>query len=162
MAEIQGEESRSREERSLLSSTLPVPIAQLDPKLEAPRKRCVKAVVALIWPYASSRHDLTVLLAEPDMRLRSKGGQVRVHFAGPSARAVAEARIAGGDELLLGLEGVEWLEETELLSTPGTRVQWELRFSQRLCLEVIKARRAHYSTPHGLLTAQGQTRSAGL
>ena len=114
-----------------------MPISELAPLLGPPPSRSIKAVVALIWPYSSSRRALTVLLADLDIRLRRKRGQVLVHFSGPSAKAIAKAHIQSGDEVLLSLEGGEWREEDgKVISTPGTRVEHALSFRERMVLQV--------------------------
>jgi len=121
----------------LLAAAAQIPIAQLTPDLSAPSTRYIRAIVTLIWPYSSSNSTLTVLLAEPDFRLRRTRGQVRVQFSGSSARNVFEARIGSGDEVILSLDGVEWTKDESAGHTPGRSIDWELRFSERLVLKVL-------------------------
>lgn len=113
-----------------------LPIAQLTPLLNAPASRCIKAVVSLTWPYSSATGAIAFLLSEPDFRLRRVRGQVRVQFAGSSAKSVAKAGIASGDEITLCLDGVEWLENQDSVATPGRGVEFELKFTERLHLQV--------------------------
>ena len=123
-------------ETTQLDSSVHIPIAQLTPLLPAPSSRSVKAIVTLIWPYSSSTRSLTVLLAEPDFRLRRIRGQVRVKFLGSSAKYVVQSKIGIGDEVTLGLDGVDWRKDEAGLHTPGKSVEWELEFTERLVMEV--------------------------
>jgi hypothetical protein len=77
-----------------------------------------------------------LLLVEPDFRLRSERGQVRVQLRGPSAVAVARTHITSGDEVILSLEGAKWAEATPGISTPGKSVESELVYTRRLILQV--------------------------
>ncbi|KAG9234405.1 hypothetical protein BJ875DRAFT_12533 [Amylocarpus encephaloides] len=119
-----------------LDHTLHIPIAELSPSLAAPETRAVKAIVTLTWPFSSATGSLAFLLSEPDFRLRQQRGQVRVQFAGSSAKHVSESKFASGDEVLLCLDGVEWIKDENKVATPGTSVEFELRFSERLLLKV--------------------------
>jgi len=119
----------------LIQDTSCVPIAQLSPNLAAPSTRSIKAIVTLIWPYSSSNASLTVLLAEPDFRLRKTKGQVRVQFAGSSARIVFEAGIGSGDEIILSLDGAEWMKHEATPQTPGRGIEWDLKYTERLVLQ---------------------------
>ncbi|KAI9777436.1 MAG: hypothetical protein M1839_008848 [Geoglossum umbratile] len=127
---------------SPLSSTTNLPIAQLDPLLSSLPSKSIKAVVTLIWPYSSSKRSISLLLAEPDFRLRRNRGQVRVHFHGSAARTVARREVRSGDVVNLGLEGAEWLRVEES-PVPGRGVDWELTFTERLLMELN--REAHQS-----------------
>lgn len=128
------EESRTVE--MALQSTSHIPIAQLTPLLAAPSSRSLKAVVTLTWPYSSATKSVAFLLAEPDFRLRRTRGQVRVQFSGSSAKAIAGSGIASGDVVTLGLNGVEFVQDEQTISTPGRGVEFELRFTESLSLEV--------------------------
>lgn len=119
-----------------LEATAHLPIAQLTPLLNTPAARSIKAVVTLTWPYSSATGSIAFLLSEPDFRLRRTRGQVRVQFAGSSAKAVAKAGIASGDEINLCLDGVEWLETQHDAGTPGRGVEVELKFTERLYIQV--------------------------
>ena len=107
----------------------------MNPNLE-PTESSVKGIVTLIWPYASSKKTFSLLLVEPDFRLRSDRGQVRVHFQGPSAKAVARSGISSGDQLLLSLKGAQWAKDSTAAATPGRGIGWELQFEERLVLQV--------------------------
>ncbi|KAI9695067.1 MAG: hypothetical protein M1820_008960 [Bogoriella megaspora] len=112
-----------------------IPIPTLSPSLPNLPSLSVHGIVILLWPYSSSTRSCALLLSSPDYRQRNRKGQVRVQFHGVSARTVAEQRIGIGDAVTLGLEGVEWVEVGEGNgSTPGKSVDWEMRFTKRLCL----------------------------
>jgi hypothetical protein len=119
-----------------IESTSHIPIAELTELLTTPASRSVKAIVTLTWPYSSATGSVAFLLAEPDFRLRRSKGQVRVQFSGSSAKAIAKAGIASGDEITLCLDGVEWMRDETELSTPGRGVEYELKFTERLLLQV--------------------------
>jgi hypothetical protein len=60
-----------------------------------------------------------------------------VQFSGSSAKAIARAGIASGDEVLLCLEGAEFIhDEATTVSTPGRGIEFELKFAERLVLQV--------------------------
>lgn len=123
-------------ENAGIEHTTHIPIAQLSPLLAAPASRSIKAVVTLTWPYSSVTGSVAFLLAEPDFRLRRTRGQVRVQFAGSSAKAISQAGIASGDEIVLCLDGVKFVhDQTTTVSTPGRGVEFELRFTERLVVE---------------------------
>ncbi|RDL36439.1 uncharacterized protein BP5553_05791 [Venustampulla echinocandica] len=116
-------------------SHMPIPIAELSPMLQEPTSRSIQAIVTLTWPYSSATGSVAFLLAEPDFRLRRTRGQVRVQFAGSSAKYVAESHIASGDEVVLCLDGVEWIHDTANVATPGRGIEYELKFTERLRLQ---------------------------
>ena len=116
-------------------STSSTPIANLHPELNAD-STSVSGIVTLVWPYASSTNSISLLLVEPDFRLRKHRGQVRIHFDGSSAKAVAKACVTSGDELSLSLRGSSWVKDVVEDITPGKSVEWELRFGERLVLQV--------------------------
>lgn len=126
--------------KSVIASAAHIPIAQLTPLLAAPSSRSIKAIVTLTWPYSSATGSVAFLLSEPDFRLRRTRGQVRVQFAGSSAKQVTKSGIASGDEVVLCLEGAEWIEDDNQVSTPGRGVEFELRFTERLLLQVRSPR----------------------
>ncbi|KAF1996424.1 hypothetical protein P154DRAFT_623196 [Amniculicola lignicola CBS 123094] len=114
------------------------PIAELSPELSAPDSRHFKAVITLLWPYSSSTRQCAFLLADSDIRRRRNRGQVRVRFAGSSARIVAEKGIGIGDELVLGLKGARFVRDEEEVRTPGRSIDWELEYKQTLVLQVFR------------------------
>jgi hypothetical protein len=113
-----------------------VAISSLGPPSDAHPPRHIRAVVALVWPYSSSTRALSLLLAEPDIRLRKGKGQVKVTFHGPSAEAVAKGQVGIGDTVQLGLEGAQWISSSENVSTPGKKIGWDLIFNGRADLDV--------------------------
>lgn len=121
---------------SMLEATTHIPIAQLTPLLPASASRSVKAVVTLTWPYSSRTGSVAFLLAEPDFRLRRIRGQVRVQFSGSSANAIAKSGITSGDEVILCLDGVEYVGTEAPSATPGRGVEFELKFTDKLLLQV--------------------------
>jgi hypothetical protein len=121
---------------SALDTTHHIPIAELTPLLSAPSSRSIKAVVSLTWPYSSATDSVAFLLSEPDFRLRRTRGQVRVQFSGSSAKSIAKSGISSGDDVVLSLDGVEWVNNEEEISTPGRGVEFELKFTERLLLKV--------------------------
>ncbi|MCJ1245690.1 hypothetical protein MMC30_002894 [Trapelia coarctata] len=114
-----------------------LPIAQLQPSVETSGSY-LRGIVTLIWPYSSSNQSFSVLLVEPDFRLRRYHGQVRISFKGACAKAVAKSGLTSGDEVLVGLLGAEWAQEDTVIRTPGRGVDWELQFGQRLVLQVLR------------------------
>ena len=111
------------------------PIAQLNPDLKHDDSS-VAGVVTLIWPYAASKNTFSLLLVEPDFRLRLNRGQVRVHFQGSSAKAVARSGISSGDQLSLSLRGAQWVKDSTAATTPGRGIDWQLQYGERLVLQV--------------------------
>ena len=111
------------------------PIAQLNPDLKHDDSS-VAGIVTLIWPYAASKSTFSVLLVDPDFRLRSNRGQVRVHFQGSSAKAVARSGLISGDQLLLSLRGAQWVKDSTAATTPGRGIDWQLQYGERLVLQV--------------------------
>jgi hypothetical protein len=95
----------------------------------------VEAVVSLVWPYSSKEGLLSLLLAEPDVRLRSAKGQLKVTFHGAGARQVAKSQLGIGDIVLLRIDHAEWKDTGDAVLTPGKKVQWDLHFKNRVVLE---------------------------
>ena len=117
------------------TDTSSIAIAQLDPTTAAPG-RTVQGIVTLIWPYSVSSQTFSILLAEPDFRLRHQRGQVRVQFRGSSAKALAKCDIQSGDHLNLSLLDAQWERDETASGTPGRGIEWELRFDERVVLQV--------------------------
>jgi hypothetical protein len=136
-----------------LQTATHIPISQLTPLLAAPASRSIKAVVTLTWPYSSRTGSVAFLLSEPDFRLRRTRGQVRVQFSGSSAKEVAKSGIASGDQVILLLDGVEWEQEASV-ATPGRGVEFELKFTERLLLQVSSR------TPQKVIISNSKTVSA--
>lgn len=117
----------------------PILIAQLQPSTNT-AQRSVTGVVTLIWPYSASRSSYSFLLVEPDFRLRRQMGQVRLHFTGSSAKAVARAGVQSGDRIHLSLEDVQWNRDSLKESsgqTPGRSIDWQLQYGERVLLQVL-------------------------
>ncbi|KAI4257016.1 MAG: hypothetical protein LQ352_001844 [Teloschistes flavicans] len=112
-----------------------IPISQLDTSTQA-HSGAVEGVVTLIWPYSISKQSFSILLAEPDFRLRRQRGQVRVHFTGSSAKAAARHNVQSGDNVILNLLGAQWEKDETAPSTPGRGVEWELHYAERAVLKV--------------------------
>ncbi|KAF2626523.1 hypothetical protein BU25DRAFT_471410 [Macroventuria anomochaeta] len=110
-------------------------IAALRPNLDALESKQIKAVVTLIWPYSSSQRQFALLLAEPDLGLRRKKGQVRARFSATSARALATTGVGVGDEVVLSLHGAQFVQDGAV-STPGKSLDWELAYAQTLAVSV--------------------------
>ena len=113
-------------------------ISDLSPDLQELPTRAVRGVVTITWPYNSVKNSFAFILAEPDFRLRRNKGQVRVNFTGPAAKTVGECGLGGNDEICLSLEGADWVpEETKKRqSLPGAGIDWQLKFSHKLTLQV--------------------------
>ena len=114
-----------------------IPISHLQPSIDA-ECTSILGVVTLVWPYSPSSESFSLLLVEPDFRLRRERGQVRVHFRGSSAKAVAACGIRIGDVISLCLVGVIWANDEEILRTPGKGIDWELQFKERVVLTVCE------------------------
>ncbi|KAL9596490.1 MAG: hypothetical protein Q9219_005751 [cf. Caloplaca sp. 3 TL-2023] len=112
-----------------------ISIAELNPSLQGSQK-VVAGVVTLIWPYSASNKSFSVLIAEPDFRLRRHRGQVRIHFTGPSASAVSRCDPKSGDHVAVRLVGAQWEKDESASQTPGRGIGWQLRFEQRLIIQV--------------------------
>ncbi|ODH52776.1 hypothetical protein GX48_00970 [Paracoccidioides brasiliensis] len=121
-----------------LASPIPTPLAQLSPSLDNLRERHIRAVVILLWPYSSLRKQFSLILSEPDFRLRDKNGQVKISFRDASAEAVAKSEIGIGDTVVLSLYGAKWLEGKAEIGTPGKCIDWDVAFSNRLLLEIYR------------------------
>lgn len=112
-----------------------IPLAQLQPGLD-PKTTSVTGIVTLIWPYASSVQSTSLLLVEPDFRLRRDRGQVRLLFNGSSAKAVSRLGVSIGDRLNISLEGSQWAKNNHAVTTPGKGIEGELRYGERMVLQV--------------------------
>lgn len=119
----------------LLQVRSATPIAGLHPGLPDQHVIAVTGEVTLVWPYNSATKSLAFLLADPDVRLRRDKGQVRIQLLGASAKAVADIRLGAGDTVALALDGVEWVKDNSIVRIPGSRVDWQLQFSEKLILQ---------------------------
>lgn len=119
----------------------PTPIAELSPTVEHLSDSCIHAVVTLLWPYSSSTKSLSLLLADPDVRLRRLNGQVKVVFHGVIAENVAKSHVGIGDVVRLGLAGSRFVSKETEAQTPGKWIAWDVHFDDRVFLEVrLRAR----------------------
>lgn len=112
------------------------PILSLDISTPPPVSELIQAKVALVYPYSSATDSAGLLAAEPDFRLRRRGGQVHIRFEGAAAKAVGSARIGIGDTIRLSLEGATWVEDENASKTPGRNIGAALSFRRKLKLEV--------------------------
>ncbi|KAI4120445.1 MAG: hypothetical protein LQ338_007012 [Usnochroma carphineum] len=137
-----------------------VAIAQLEPSL-ADSKRTVEGVVTLIWPYSVSNKSFSILLAEPDFRLRRQKGQVRIHFTGSSAKAVSQYDPQSGDLVTLSLVGAQWEKDEAVSRTPGRGIEWQLHFGERAALKIQRENQepVHLSIDHPPPSPEPQNRS---
>ena len=119
-----------------LAEAKAIPVAELSPTVQAQGRRYFRGAVVLLWPYSSSTKQFRVLLSEPDFRLRSSHGQVRVTFTGSSAEAVAKSQIGIGDTVLLGLDGVRWHKKDDEAEARTSELDWNLVYGNRVFLEV--------------------------
>jgi len=121
---------------TMLHSTTHIPIAELSATHSNASSCSIKATVTLTWPYSSATGSVAFLLAEPDFRLRRAKGQVRAQFSGSSAKLIAKSGIASGDEVILSLDGAEYIQDESTNATPGRGVDFELKFTERVLLQV--------------------------
>lgn len=115
----------------------PIPIAQINPAFDQLAGSSIRATVTLVWPYSSSTKSFSVLLAEPDVRLRRTNGQVKVTFHALVAERIAETHVGIGDEVVLGLSGCRLEENGTATQTPSRYVAWDVHFDDRVHIEVI-------------------------
>ncbi|SPO00975.1 uncharacterized protein DNG_03723 [Cephalotrichum gorgonifer] len=118
-----------------LEAAIVTPIAELGPHLTDTAKRSTRGVITIVWPYSIVTKTLSFILAEPDFRLRLQKGQVRVTFVGPCAKAISDASLGGGDEILLSLDGVEWVEN-DAPNAAGLGLEWQAKFPSGAFLRV--------------------------
>lgn len=116
-----------------------IAIQDLDTSTDPPSNGTIHAVVSLLWPYSSSTRQCALLLSERDSRLRARGGQIRVKFSGPTARAVAEGKLGIGNEVVLELGSGQWVRDEVgvAVHVPGKSVG-ELQFGRGVRLRVQK------------------------
>ncbi|KAF7116330.1 hypothetical protein CNMCM5793_004496 [Aspergillus hiratsukae] len=116
-----------------------IPIAQISPGADRILERSIHAIVTLVWPYSSSNKSLSLLLAEPDFRLRRNNGQVKVVFHGRAAEAVAKSQVGIGDQVYLGLAGSKFVTSEAVAQTPGKCVPWDVHLDDRVSLEIWRS-----------------------
>ncbi|KAI2884440.1 hypothetical protein CBS11852_8690 [Aspergillus niger] len=128
-----------------LRSTTPIPIAKLAPALENLSDSSIHAVVTLLWPYSSSTRSLSLLLAEPDFRLRRTNGQVKVVFHGLVAEEVAKSHVGIGDTVFIRLAGSRFVDNEVSKQTPGRCIAWDINFDDSVSIEIWRSSQ-HLST----------------
>ncbi|CAI7583179.1 unnamed protein product [Penicillium crustosum] len=116
-----------------------VPIAQLSPDIEQVAEKSFLAAVALVWPYSSSTKSVSLLLAEPDFRLRGAKGQIKATFHGRVAEKVAESHIGIGDTVCLALKDVKFVSNDSVQQTPGRSVAWDAHWENGVFLEIYRS-----------------------
>lgn len=131
------EPSDSSQSHEVPAQSSPVPIAQLSPTLDDLSQRSFHAIVTLVWPFSNSSRAFSLLLAEPDFRLRRHNGQVKVTFHGFCAEEVARTKVGIGDEVTLWLDGARWTDNEQAEVTPGRGLPWDLHFEKRAKLKVF-------------------------
>lgn len=121
-----------------LREATPTPIAQLSPDNVDTNTRVVDGVVTITWPYSIVTKSIAFILAEHDVLLRRNQGQLRVQFHGASGRALADARIGGGDKLRISLEGAQWTKNDAKAGLPAGSLEWQLNFTNRLLATICR------------------------
>lgn len=139
MAEATAPAARASAASSTLEAQTPTPIAQLDPELPDRESRVIDGVVTITWPYSIVTHSAAFILAEHDFRQRHARGQLRLEFHGQVGQKLADAGIGGGDALRISLEGAEWEAHKSQTRVPGTILEWQLKFTNRLLMRVRRA-----------------------
>jgi hypothetical protein len=119
-----------------LAHSRQIPIAQLAPDLAQPSEKSIVATVTLIWPYSSSDKSLSLLLAEPDARLRRPNGQVKATFHGRVAQKIAESHVGIRDTVHLSLANAKFVSNETAKQTPGRSIAWDAHFEDSVSLEV--------------------------
>jgi hypothetical protein len=121
-----------------------IPISQVSTDVDRLAEKSIHSVVTLLWPYSSSTKSLSLLLAEPDFRLRRSNGQVKVLFHGHVAEEVAKTHVGIGDKVYLSLNGSRLVESNAVAQTPGSRSVWELHFDASVLFEVSPPESSRY------------------
>ncbi|CAI7652603.1 unnamed protein product [Penicillium bialowiezense] len=139
-----------------------VPIAELSPDLEQTADKSILAAVTLVWPYSSAHKSLSLLLAEPDFRLRGSKGQVKATFHGRVAEKVAESHIGIGDSICLGLNGSKFVRNETSQQSPGRSIAWDVHFETGVCLELHRPPQAPLTINVEHATSPTVSQEAGL
>ena len=99
----------------------------------------IAAQVVLVWPYSSSTRKFSVLLSESDARPLTGRKQVKVTFLNGAARAAQQSKVGIGDGIRLQLEGFQWAQTDDAISTPGKRVDGDIQFRKHLAFEIVRS-----------------------
>ncbi|KAG6031891.1 hypothetical protein E4U19_007808 [Claviceps sp. Clav32 group G5] len=121
-----------------LHEAAPTPIAQLSPDIADAKSRVLDGVVTITWPYSSVTKSIAFILAEHDFLLRRRQGQLRVEFFGTSGKAVADAKIGGGDKVRLSLDGSQLAHCDTTTALPTGSLEWQLKYTHRLYASIWK------------------------
>ncbi|KAG6041235.1 hypothetical protein E4U41_005518 [Claviceps citrina] len=113
-------------------------IAQLSPENVERNRLVVDGVVTITWPYSIVTKSIAFILAEHDVLLRRNKGQLRVEFDGASGKALADARIGGGDKIRLSLEGAQWTNNDATAGLPAGSLEWQLKYTNRLLMSICR------------------------
>ncbi|KID95237.1 Telomere end binding protein, partial [Metarhizium majus ARSEF 297] len=119
-----------------LRESLATPIAQLNPEIADAKSRVIDGVVTITWPYSTVTKSIAFILAEHDILIRRKRGQIRVELRGASGQAFADANIGGGDQLRISLDGAQWTNNDAKTGLPAGSLEWQLNFTSRLLLSI--------------------------
>ncbi|KAF3479520.1 uncharacterized protein GIQ15_06496 [Arthroderma uncinatum] len=138
------------------SSLAVTPIAALSPELDTPEVRYLHAVVILLWPFSSATKQFSLLLSEPDFRLRGGKGQVKAIFREGAAEAVAKSNIGIGDTVFLSLQGAKWRSNSHEDAKQLGYTEWSLLFSGRVLLEAQRT-----STPLSIVNFKCERENLG-
>ncbi|ATY61831.1 Nucleic acid-OB-fold [Cordyceps militaris] len=139
MAEATARASSPSAASRALDTQTPTPISALNPELPDRDSCVIDGVVTITWPYSIVTRSAAFILAEPDFRLRHARGQLRIEFHGHAAQKLFDAGIGGGDALRISLEGAEWETHKSQTRMPGTILEWQLKFTNRLLMRIRRA-----------------------
>ncbi|KAG6292848.1 hypothetical protein E4U46_008210 [Claviceps purpurea] len=121
-----------------LREAAPTPIAQLSPDIADAKSRVLDGVVTITWPYSNVTKSIAFILAEHDFLLRRRQGQLRIEFFGTSGKAVADAKIGGGDKVRLSLDGSQLAHCDTTTALPAGSLEWQLKYTHRLHASICK------------------------
>ncbi|KAG6062433.1 hypothetical protein E4U32_002449 [Claviceps aff. humidiphila group G2b] len=121
-----------------LHEAAPTPIAQISPDIADAKSRVLDGVVTITWPYSSVTKSIAFILAEHDFLLRRRQGQLRVEFFGTSGKAIADAKIGGGDKVRLSLDGSQLAHRDTTTALPAGSLEWQLKYTHRLHASICR------------------------
>ncbi|KAG5957667.1 hypothetical protein E4U57_001773 [Claviceps arundinis] len=121
-----------------LHEAAPTPIAQISPDIADAKSRVLDGVVTITWPYSSVTKSIAFILAEHDFLLRRRQGQIRVEFFGTSGKAIADAKIGGGDKVRLSLDGSQLAHRDTTKALPAGSLEWQLKYTHRLHASICR------------------------
>ncbi|TWU73826.1 hypothetical protein ED733_005029 [Metarhizium rileyi] len=121
-----------------LREAVPTSISQLDVEFADAVSLAVEGVVTITWPYSTVTNSIAFILAEHNVLKRRNHGQIRLEFIGASGKAVAHARIGGGDQLRISLNGARRTKTDAKAGLPAGSLEWQLQFTNRLLLTICR------------------------